>query len=147
MKIFYLYFKIALLGAGSFWLPDIFIHALTGKDFGGIRVLLITVLLPLSTLIVFRVLCRYNRKLHPLKLALFMLLGIWMLGPLSIVVEASFSMGELLITDWWMVLKANAFFPLTTWVMSAYDGSMGALILVTLGLLIGASMQNGNKKI
>jgi len=68
-----------------------------------------------------------------------MLLGIWVLGPLMMTISASFSGGGFARPDpWGMIASAIPFFIHFTWMMSAYDGTLGALVIVTVWFIIAA---------
>jgi len=68
---------------------------------------------------------------------MFMLLGIWAIGPLAIAATMQVLGGKFLdvenIQSFFMLW---AFFPATTFMMSTYSGSLGGLILTTVMLLI-----------
>src|SRR5207302_2662381 len=85
-----------------FWTPSVALHAYRGYDFRGLDVLILTLLLPLMTFVVFVIgwiLCleKINRQF----IARSMLLGIWALGVLFILARASFSTGASLGPDGW----------------------------------------------
>jgi cyanate permease len=139
MKRILSYFIYGLIGAGVFWIPDIVIHAFYRKEFGSKAVLFFTCLAPIISLAILIFLTRRQPKHHPFIISLFMLLGIWILGPFFMSIGASFSVGGFAseyINIWTFLLQATILFPLSTWMMSAYDGSMGALILLTLIFMV-----------
>ncbi len=122
-----------------FWLPSIVIHAIRGQRFGSGRFDFVGVsLLPIVSMffalkMVYRV--RLARGLH----ALLVLLGIWMLGPLSMMISSSFSGGGFTQSGTWHILLNGVvqFVPLT-FMMSTYDGTLLALIIVTIWFIIAA---------
>jgi peroxiredoxin len=104
-------------------------------------VLSLTVLLPLLTIIVFIIVSRSSKNYHPLTISILMLLGIWLLGPLFMFIGASFSsggfyapnvFGSRLVFLLWTIVT----FPAATFMMATYDGALGALLIVTLTLIL-----------
>ena len=133
--------RLAYLAGGlSFWLPDIAIHALRRSHFGESRFDLLSVLLlPIAASVVaLELLFRARTSISSRgAIALWMLLGIWFFGPLCMGLGATFAgagftqpgTGPLLL--WGLV----GFIPLT-FMFSAYDASMGALICTTVAFFI-----------
>jgi hypothetical protein len=64
-------------------------------------------------------------------------LGLWVLGPLAMFKSATPAGGGF-ATEGSLnnVLALTAMFPLTTFMMAAYDGSLAGLLLGTVGLMI-----------
>lgn len=118
------------------------IHAIRGAKFGGsiydvIAIFLLPVLVAVVTLEMIDKLriggCRRGI------IAVWMLVGIWILGPLMMTVSASFSGGGFARPDAWRTLAlAIPLFMHFTWMMSAYDGTLGALVVVTVWFIIAA---------
>ncbi len=118
------------------------IHAIRGMKFGGsifdvIAIFLLPVLAAVVALDVLDKLrvggCRRGI------IAIWMLVGIWILGPLMITVGASFSGGGFARPEAWRMLAlAVPLFMHFTWMMSAYDGTLGALVIVTIWFVIAA---------
>jgi hypothetical protein len=130
----YVHFLFA--GGLSYWLLDILVHAISlPAPFG---IVILTVLVP--GLVVWTYLSLRRRfPQHPRAVPLYMLLGIWIMGPLGIAIGmipagATFlnteNIGEFL--GLWLM------FPVSTFVMSTYSGSLGGVILVTLALVVCA---------
>ena len=135
--------KIMLQGASFFWIPDILINAITkGNYYFGIAigVIVITILVPVLCLRRLYYYCNSQKiGIAPLPLALAMLLGIWLFGPLGTMISASFNGGGFSKSFWETLVMVGTFtlqFPLYTFIMSAYDGALGALIIVTISLPI-----------
>ena len=134
--------KIMLQGAGWFWIPDIVVHALARGSFSGKHVLLISILLPILCIAWLFYSRRKESAATPIRLALAAVLGIWLLGPLAITASVALSgdfhqqsVGETLR----FIGMGTILFPMYTFLMSAYDGTLGALLVVTVGLpAIGA---------
>ena len=120
-----------LLGAFSFWLPDVLVHAARGPSFGGVDVLFLTLGLPLACLPAFL----WAKRLYGKSVlaAPWMLLGVWELGGIFMQIGFSFSgdgfAGGSLSDATVTVLLS--LFPPATYMMSAYDGSLFGLLLVT----------------
>jgi hypothetical protein len=125
--------KYAPLGGFSFWAPDVLLHWIRGYRFSGLDVLVLTVLLPITTaLVVAMVWNRGLKKENRLLGALFALVGIWFFGPLMMSCGASFSGGGFSQPNGWHVmLMGTGLFPVFTFMMSTYDGTLGALLLTT----------------
>jgi len=129
---------LAVVGAFSFWLPDVIIHVLARWSFDFNPLVAITLVSPTAFLIAYLSLRRVaaQRGYRPLGFA--MMLGVWILGGLFIIsiatAEGGFA-GPNRVGSLFMFLLFS-WFPLLTWIMATYDGSLGALILVTLGALL-----------
>jgi hypothetical protein len=130
-----------LLGGIVFWAPNIAVHWITGYRFSYPDAIGITFLLPAATYLFFRLvwwpLRNQEDRLSP---ALFAVLGIWITGPTMLTFSASFCGGGLTQPDaWHFFVIGTPLFPLFTFVMSTYDGTLFALLLVTLLLPILAN--------
>ena len=129
---------LAVVGALSFWLPDVIIHVLARWSFDFNPLVAITLVSPTTFLMAYLSLKRVaaQRDYRPLGFA--MMLGVWLLGGLFIIAiataEGGFA-GPNRVGTLFMFLLFS-WFPLLTWIMATYDGSLGALILVTLGALL-----------
>jgi hypothetical protein len=119
-----------------FWLPGIVLHAIRGHHFGVHRfdIVGILVLPVVASALGLKILVR--RVQVPFRhdtIALWMLLGIWMLGPLCTTIGSSFSGGGFTQPGGWLiVLLGIVLFAPLTFMMSAYDGTLGPLAVVTL---------------
>jgi hypothetical protein len=68
-----------------------------------------------------------------------MILGVWVLGGVFMTISASFSGGGFSSADGFsggVKLALISFFPIFTFMLSAYDGSLGALLIVTIVAVI-----------
>jgi len=121
------------LGGFIFWAPTVLLHWLRGYRFSGFDVLSLTILLPTTTVLLFVLGRKVSGTIaNRLSDVLFLLLGIWLLGPLMMSVGATFSGGGFSKPDsWQFVLIGTTLFPVFTFMMSAYDGTLGALLLTT----------------
>jgi hypothetical protein len=131
----------ALLGGLVFWTPNVVVHSIIAYQFSGFVVIVLTVLLPATTILFFRTfLWPSLRQDSRLSLALFAVLGIWITGPSMLTFSSRFCGGGLSQPDAWrFFVFGTLLFPLFTLVMSAYDGSFFALLLTTLLLPILAN--------
>jgi hypothetical protein len=126
-------FKYVPLGGFIFWAPSVFLHWLRGYRFSRLDVLGLTVLLPITTGLVLVIDWKRWLKIeNRLPAALFALLGIWLFGPLMMSVSGTFSGGGISQPDGWhFILIGTCLFPMFTFIMSTYDGTLGALLLTT----------------
>jgi hypothetical protein len=133
---------LACGAGGAFWLPGIALHAVRGQAFGSSPFDIIEAcIFPLATSWAAWTILVRQRPDHIGRgaLTLWMLLGIWMLGPICTTAAASFSGGGFSQAGaWHMIFLGIVFFVPLTFVMSAYDGSLAALVLVTVSFLIAA---------
>ena len=129
------YSLFLLIGALSYWLIDIAIHFISG----GVAIISQTIVVPIVVTITYF----YTRKKIGQKFAiglpLFMILGIWLFGPLGIAIGAIPGGGTFLesvnLRDFFALW---AVFPVSTYIMSAYSGSLAGLALTTILLVIFA---------
>lgn len=133
--------KLMALGAVGFWLPDAVWHAMRGYRFGRLDILFLTLVMPITLLGTYRFLRKQsvNEKDHGVGLPL--MLGVWMLGGFFIAVGASFSGGGFMGPDGFrggVITTLTGLVPPFTYAMATYDGSLVALILVTLGSIVFA---------
>ena len=123
-----------------FWGPNVLVHWLRASRFSNFDVIGLTVLLPVTTYLFFQMIWwpARNRK-DRLSPALFAILGIWITGPSMLTLS-------LIFCDRLSPSDAEHFstvgtllFPLFTFLMSTYDGSVFAVLLTTLALPIFAN--------
>ena len=128
--------KYVPLAGFCFWLPDILLHWLRGHRYSGLDVLVLTALLPITTALVLAIIWERSQNIENRQpTALSALVGIWLFGPLMMFVAESFTGGGFSKPGGWQfVLKGTIFFPVVTFMMSTYDGTLGA-VLLTSGLL------------
>jgi len=125
-----------IAGALAYWLPDMLLHAISLPVPVGI--LALTFVVPAVTVgIYFWIRRRFPQ--HPRAVAFLMLLGVWAFGPLGLAIGMAPLGGTFLhaekIGDFlWLWLM----FPVSTFMMSTYSGSLAGVLLVTLALLICA---------
>lgn len=138
------YVLYLLFGAASYWIPDIVIQWIQPPH--KVWISLLTFLVPSLVIGAWYVLSKSQRfSGHRVGLPLFMLIGIWMFGPLAIAIGGipnggSFLHAENLIN----FMTLWAMFPITTFMMSTYSGSLGGFVVATVVLVaisIGAAIR------
>lgn len=128
----------AAAGAISFWLPDVAIHAEAGPNLDARHAWAITALAPLIFLIAYFVARRLALKRHFKMAGPTMLLGVWVSGGLFMTVAAILSRSEFIggTGIWRLVMIFMAVIPIVTLFLAAYDGSLLALLAITVGGLL-----------
>jgi len=131
----YAYFFI---GGIIFWIPSVVAHAARGYNFWWLNGLMLTFLSPLVTLSGISVFLRLRRKKNDRSfIALSMLLGIWVLGPLFTTINATLAgAGFANAGVWKFVVITTFFFPIFTFEFSTYDGTLLAVLLTTFLLIL-----------
>ena len=139
--------KYIVFGPLIFWIPSVFLHLLRGYRFSGIETITLTILLPLITCLALTFYWRTRRTpQNKLTFALFAVLGIWLFGPVMMWVSASNTGGGFSRPDGLhFVLVGTCMFPVFTFIMSTYDGTLGALLLTSV-LLPSISALSGRAK-
>jgi hypothetical protein len=130
------------LAGFSFWIPDIIIHVIRGNQFGSGALDIMSVV----TFPVIAAVLSLNALSHGQQdaftrrtVALWILLGIWMLGPLCTMIGATFSGGGFTQPGTWhMIFLGVVLFVPLTFMMSSYDGALGALAIVTVWFIVVA---------
>jgi hypothetical protein len=133
MKSFRKTLLYALLGAVSFWLPDVLLNAKT------IESLALHTILPITALLVCYAIVRHRVKDYPgPSVAMFMMLGLWCLGSTAMMVGSSFFQGGGFRagTSDALIVIALGLLPPYTLMMATYDGSV-------IGLFVGTSLMLG----
>jgi len=131
--------KLMILGALSFWLPDVLWHAMRGSKFHGRDAIALTVLLPLALFIVFVILKRRLPSELSKSAGWPLVAGVWLLGGFFMVIGASFSGGGLVGPDGFLGGVRTiliSVLPIFTIDMATYDGSLGALFIVSVAALL-----------
>jgi hypothetical protein len=128
----------AVAGALSFWLPDLAIHVRSARNFGSQQVWLITLLLPAIFLFAYVVARWFGVKRDFKWVGGAMLLGVWLTGGLFTTLAATASGGGFVGTGILgaLLIIILSVIPIVTYILAAYDGSLFALLAVTLGALL-----------
>ena len=123
--------KLLLLGALSFWLLDVLLHALERYDFFGLDVWFLTAAMPMLFFAAHFGAKRFYGK--SVLVAPWMLLGVWLLGNLFMMMGVSFSGGGFAVGPFRdiAVMLLLSLLPPSTFMLATYDGSLFALLLVT----------------
>jgi hypothetical protein len=127
-----------LLGGLAIWLPSIMLHAVRGESFCNVDAVVLTGILPVIAVVAAVAAGRIQKARKGARFApLAVGLGVWGLGPLAMSVSAMFSGGGFVMQGAWVALLAlTALFPLTTFMMATYDGSLGGLLLGSAALAL-----------
>ncbi len=133
------YFGYVLAGLG-FWIPSVLFHAIRSGNFGASRLDTLAVLImPVAASLLVRELLYWWQGALSRRgtIALWMLLGIWVFGPLCVTAGATFSGGGFSQPQaWYLLLIGIPLFVPMTFMMSTYDGTLGALGVVTVWFII-----------
>ena len=126
-------------GALSFWLPVVLARWVFGELGILLTVTLLTLVLPVLLCLALDFLSQWWTMPRP-KLVLAMLAGIWLTGPFFMVLSLTFTPGEGFHAAgaWSFVGMETAIFPFSTFMMATYEGSLFAVLLSTLSLMVFA---------
>ena len=120
-----------IMGGASFWTLDIIVNYAMGRHQGhlGLHAATLTILLPLVVLTCYRGLYWFGGKqIKGPSIAIFMLLGIWTLGPVIL---------KLYGVDYtWSWIALYTIMPIYTFIISTYHGSLGGLLLASILLVL-----------
>lgn len=124
--------SLFLIGAVAFWLPEILLYAWTRQELNG---KLITFLLPSSLVILYLLVSMFRPKRIPRpSAAVFMVLGVVVLGTLAMTIGATIRGG-----GFWehpgstfLATLLGTIIPIYAFVSATYDGSLYALISVCI---------------
>ena len=139
MLLILVHFLVAMIAIIGFWSPNIVGHAIMGAGTGPPGTFVLVGIVPAFVIIaghqiLFRAL---KHRIHGRLLSLNMLLAIWISGPCCMMISATFSGSGFANPDAieWLVLM-TALFPFATFSMSAFTMALGALVLVSVYLLV-----------
>jgi hypothetical protein len=132
-----------LYGAFFFWMPDVLIHAIARNNFDTVHVWLVTAACPLVLVVGYFVIAHFSiqriSSMHPG----LMILGMWCGGGIAIMLASSFAGAAFASADAWrssMVISlATVIFPPFTAMLATYDGSLFALLIGTVLMVIEAA--------
>src|SRR6266496_2926196 len=125
-------------GALSFWLPDVAVHISAGPNFDSRHVWVITILSPAAFLLTYVVARKFSLKRDFRWAGAAMLLGVWITGGLFMTIAAMASGSEFVGVNgvWRLVIIVLSVIPIVTYILATFDGSVFALLVVTLGALL-----------
>ncbi|MCL2296961.1 MAG: hypothetical protein FWC38_09710 [Proteobacteria bacterium] len=128
-----------VVGAIAYWVPDILIQWLL-RPSPRLWMLFLTFFAPAVVAVTWFLLSRKpSHARFFFGLPMFMLLGVWLFGPLAIAIGALPSGGTFFEPDQLFdFFSLWVMFPIATFTMSTYSGSLGGVCLATLILLVAA---------
>jgi hypothetical protein len=125
------------IGGVSFWIPDVLVHLVRGDKFGRWDVLFVSIALPLTFLAGYRWAAKRFKDESGRSVVGALILGVWLFGGFFMV-AGSFAAGGFASSDGWqgaVILTLASVVPIFTYMMSAYDGSLMALLIVSVAAL------------
>lgn len=132
----------AVAGALSFWLPDVAVHIVAGPNFDSRHVWLCTLLMPATFLFAYVVSRRFGMKRDFRWVGPAMLLGVWFTGGLFMTLTTAWGRGFVGVDGVGrLLLIVSSVIPVVTFLLAANDGSLFALLAVTLGALLLLGMR------
>ena len=134
LKEAYIWPPVVLVAGVSFWIPSIVTHAILGSRFDVLGVLLATVACPALAMITLALLWCVPMQCTLAARSLVFLLGLWLSGPLCMMLVASIIRGGVSSIDPNALILLTICFPVTTPMMATYDGSLAALAIITICL-------------
>ena len=134
MKNLKFYSLFILIGGLSYWLTDIAIHFIVK---GIAWIILLTLGVPIAVVSTYFYFRKKIESKYRVALPFLMIIGIWFFGPLGMGIGAIPTGGTFFTSGHIKnMLSLWAAFPLTTWMMSVYSGSMGGILITSLILLL-----------
>ena len=122
------------------------IHAIQANGFGGTGVATATLLMLAATTVAFLRFDKTGRRTFVGWLrGLFMILGIWLAGPWFMMANATFSGGGFATASSARELMF-LFVPGVAFIMATYDGTLGALLLITVLLPAICAMSSSRSR-
>lgn len=129
--------SFAVAGALSFWLPDVVVHIVAGPNFDSRHVWVCTILMPATFLLAYVVARRLGMKQDFKWVGPAMLLGVWLTGGLFMTLATASGSGFVGVDGVGrLLIIVSSLIPVVTFILAAYDGSLFALLAVTLGALL-----------
>jgi hypothetical protein len=127
-------------GALTFWSPVIIVRLAFGEDLGVLLTIVpLTIVLPVLVCLALDSLAQWYAAPRP-QLALAVITGIWATGPFFMTLALTLMPGEGFHKTgaWGAVGLETALFPFSTFMMATYEGSLFAVLLTTIGLVVFA---------
>ena len=114
-------------------------HVVAGRGFSGLHVKAVTLVLPIAFLIAYLSLRQVAARRGYKSLGMAMLVGVWLTGGLFMEIAATSSGGGFAgangVRDS-LFMTALSVIPPVTYMFAAYDGSLFALLAVTVGAIL-----------
>ena len=128
----------AVTGALSFWLPDVAAHAHSGSNLDSRHLWAITILMPMAFLFAYLVARKFAIKRQFRWTGAAMLLGVWLSGGLFMTLAAMVSGSAFFVGNGIgrLVVIVLSVIPIVTYILAAFDGSLFALLGITVGALL-----------
>ena len=132
-------FLLLAIGGISFWSFAILVIFLRGSTFSGIDIALVTVCPPILVYGTYLLARKLNSKrMSNAFVAALMLLGIWLCGPVALLVKSVLFGPTVIANEPNAWLKAFFLFPIYTFISSAQDLSLLGLIAASITLFVVA---------
>ncbi len=130
--------QFAAVGALSFWLPALVIHLVAHRNFDTPHVWAVTLLSPVSFVVAFVLAEKSADKRSFSWPGKAMLLGVWLAGNFFILLNSTVGGAGFLTNGlgWSILLVVASVIPISTFMLATYDGSLVALLLVSVGALL-----------
>jgi hypothetical protein len=125
------YVVLPLLGAVAFWVPDTLVHLVRSTHFDSPDVVVVTVLMPLSLFGGWFIVSRTRRRSMS-STAIPFLCGIWLTGGLFMSLGWVLKVSDPASSVWLSTLLGIV--PIYTFMAATYDGSLFALLLISVVL-------------
>jgi len=128
----------AAAGALSFWVPDIAVHLQAGPSFDARHQWAITILMPATFFLAYLIARNFAIQRDFRWAGPAMLLGVWLTGGLFMNLAAMASGSGFAGASgiWRLVVIVLSVIPIVTYILASYEGSLLALLAVTLGALL-----------
>ena len=141
------HFAFAAIGALGFWLPDLIVHIVSGKGFDTAQLRLVTLVMPASLLITYLFACRVASNHGYVRPGVAMMLGVWLTGGLFTTLSSTAAGGAFAHAGGTvpsLIMIVAGVITIFTSMFATYDGSLFALVIVTVGaLVIYAARESG----
>lgn len=129
---------LACIGALSFWTPDLIVHAWFRHSFDSPQVWAVNFLMPAALLIAYLI-SRRRARINGFRfVGISMVIGVWLTGGLFIMLcatveGAGFATAGLFPS---ILLVIGSVIPILTCMLATYDGSLGALLIITAAAML-----------
>ena len=128
-------------GALSFWIPDILIHAVRRYKFDDI--LLVSIAASLTLVAGYLVAVYFSPRPVTAMNPFLVMAGVWCTGGIGTMIASSFADGGFAGKSGWLfatgLSASTVVFPPMTLMLATYDGTLFALLLITILMIIEAT--------